>query len=172
MNRPIPTLTTKDLQRFRSKVRVRHEDACWPWLAGTVKGYGQFDLAGRPFKAQRVAWFVAFGTQPGESCVCHECDNPLCCNPKHLWLGSNARNTADKVTKLRQARGARLAASIRPKALRGEVAPPAKLTSDQVIEMRRRRAAGETYVSLGRSFGVSAVAARKAVIGRSWRHVG
>jgi hypothetical protein len=91
-------------ERFWAKVDIGGPDECWPWTAGTYrKGYGQFN-AGPPWHpnhAHRYAWIYTYG-DPGELHVLHSCDNPPCCNPAHLFLGTNADNMADKVAKGRQ----------------------------------------------------------------------
>lgn len=76
-----------------------------------MKGYGKFWLGKRAsVSAHRVAWQIANGPIPDEGpghhgwCVCHRCDNPLCVNPDHLFLGSNLDNQRDKAAKGR-ARG-------------------------------------------------------------------
>src|SRR5258708_7360461 len=68
------------------------------------KGYGQFALDGRrKAKASRVAWAFTHG-DPGKLLVCHRCDNPPCCNPRHLFLGTNDDNMADMKAKGRASR--------------------------------------------------------------------
>lgn len=85
-------------------------DACWEWRGGLdTGGYGHFNVPGdggrlRAARAHRMAWTLRHG-DPGESHVLHRCDNRLCVNPAHLFLGTNADNVADKVSKGRQAKG-------------------------------------------------------------------
>lgn len=73
-------------------------DACWPWTARsrTPKGYGYFSAGGRMLPASRWVLEQTLGRElvAGEF-ACHRCDTPLCCNPDHLFLGSNADNMAD-----------------------------------------------------------------------------
>lgn len=91
-------------ERFWSKVdKSGGPAACWPWTASVdPKGYGQFAYADgtrRSGRAHRVAWILANGPISAGMSVCHSCDNPPCCNPAHLWLGTNADNVADRVRK-------------------------------------------------------------------------
>lgn len=91
--------------RLRSKIDASGgPDACWPFLGGatTRSGHRQMWWQGRMSLAHRLAWTVANGPIPEGMCVCHSCDNPPCCNPTHLWLGTVADNNADRDAKGRQ----------------------------------------------------------------------
>jgi hypothetical protein len=106
-------LTPRDIQRFWSKVdRSGGPDACWPWTCGRqrLRGYGFFWLvsAGMNVLTHRVAYQLEYGDFPDESlCVCHKCDNPPCCNPSHLFLGTRATNAQDAKSKGRTLSGER-----------------------------------------------------------------
>jgi hypothetical protein len=99
-------LTPKIITRFLSKVTRGSADQCWPWTAGKFHhGYGQFnagrDADGRQDTryAHRVAFQIATGIDPQDAVVMHSCDNPSCCNPAHLRLGTQADNIADAKAK-------------------------------------------------------------------------
>lgn len=88
--------------RFWSKVEVngRHETACWPWRGGLDgSGYGVFKLHSRQQPAHRVAYELANGAILDDSKVLHACDNPACCNPRHLGLGTLSQNMSDMVAR-------------------------------------------------------------------------
>ncbi len=76
------------------------EDACWEWLGATSSGgYGHLSFAGRRYGAHRLAYELFHGKFPTELKVLHSCDNPLCCNPKHLFLGTQLDNMRDMKAK-------------------------------------------------------------------------
>lgn len=88
--------------------------SCWPWTATRMKtGYGMISVAGKGRKATRVVWEVVFGPIPEGFHVLHRCDNPPCCNPAHLFLGTHVDNMADKRAKGRQARTGNLVCAAR-----------------------------------------------------------
>jgi hypothetical protein len=120
-----------------------------------------FTVAFKTHPAHRIAFWSATGIDPGGLMVCHRCDNPPCCNPAHLFLGTHTENVHDMLAKGRT------------NPPRGERHHGAKLTAEQVREIRTRRAAGETLVDLGREFGVGG--ARLSVIvnhpDKAWSHV-
>jgi hypothetical protein len=84
-------------ERFWEKVDKRGDDECWEWQAGTrgaTVQYGSFYIDGVTFNAHRVAFLLTYGDPEGMQ-VCHTCDNGLCCNPKHLFLGTAVDNNRD-----------------------------------------------------------------------------
>lgn len=99
-------MNLKDQRRFWTKVSIGGLDECWEWQASKNKQrYGQFGFEGTNKKAHRMVWTDTFGSIPEDMCVCHACDNPPCCNPLHLWLGTVEDNNNDKLAKSRQPKG-------------------------------------------------------------------
>lgn len=93
--------------RFWSKVDRSQlsPGGCWLWTRATnAGGYGLFGLQRRALLAHRVAYAALVGVVPDDLCVCHRCDTPGCVNPAHLFLGTHADNSDDKVRKGRQSR--------------------------------------------------------------------
>ena len=143
-------------ERFWSKVDICGEDECWPWIASTRRGYGQFWLHNTQLPAHRVAWEIGMG-DPGGFLVCHHCDNPLCCNPAHLFLGTPLDNTQDMLGK---GRGA---------LQHGEHNPQSKLTEEDVHEIRRLCQVGEyTHQEIGEMFSVARSTISQVATGLNW----
>ena len=151
-------LSEGELLRFWPKVDVCEVDECWPWTAGqNGNGYGFFRRQrGGMCLAHRLAWEQMHGEIPEGLCVLHSCDNKVCVNPRHLWLGTKADNNADRDRKGRQ------------RSPLGERHGQAKLTRQHVREIRARAAAGETWPALAQHFGVSRSAVQGIVHRKNW----
>lgn len=94
-------------ERFWSKVDVTEEDECWNWTASADRfGRGRIWANGRSESSPRIAWELHHGRAvPRSLLVLHTCDNPRCCNPKHLWTGTYRDNMLDMVEKGRMGLG-------------------------------------------------------------------
>jgi hypothetical protein len=135
---------------------------CWLWEGGIwgPGGYGCLKVDGNRVKAHRFSWLIHNGEIPKNMRVCHHCDNVLCVNPNHLFLGTDADNLSDMVSKERQNRG--------------EERPAAKLTEDDVLEIKKIYKKGSaTYGAraLGRKFGVSKTAIQHIIRGQNWSYL-
>ena len=141
-------------------------DGCWPWQGGiTAAGYGQIrrapvgnTLRGLKTTTHRLAWELTYGPIPAGMHVCHRCDNPLCVNTTHLWLGTHAENLADMKAKGRAARGDR--------------SGTARLNTKQVRIIKRLLVTGAcsaTELSVLAGVTSSAIDAIKSE--KNWRHV-
>ena len=91
------------MKRFWDKVDVGLDDECWNWTAFKRAGYGRFRFNGKIYDAHRFAWLLMNGEIPDGMVVLHSCDNPSCCNLKHLSLGTQKENVADCIEKGRRA---------------------------------------------------------------------
>lgn len=168
----IPELTPRQIESFHASY-TREACGCWEWnRAQSANGYGSvsFGRALRSVGAHRVAYFLHHGVQPGELCVCHSCDNPICVNPDHLWLGTKGDNNRDMDAKGRRRAGPHIGGDhpwLRPHNI-GSANPNAKLTEDVVL---RIRASDLTNDALAAELGMSAHTIRDVRRGRSWAHV-
>jgi predicted XRE-type DNA-binding protein len=84
--------------KFFFKINFEGEGDCWIWKAATTNGYGVFHAFGES-KAHRVSYRYFVGDIPEGMVVCHTCDNPLCVNPTHLFLGTQRDNMQDMISK-------------------------------------------------------------------------
>lgn len=153
------------LDRFMAKVdQSSGPNGCWLWTASRDPlGYGFFRMTPGEtmWRAHRAAWTLLVGPIPAGLVVCHHCDNPPCVNPAHLFLGTDADNCADRVAKGRSSRRV---------SHRGETSPLAKLTEQDVREIRERYARGGIYQrELGVEYGVSQTEVGRIVRGVRWR---
>jgi hypothetical protein len=135
--------------------RSTHGDECidWPFKVN-VDGYGTYQESGIPRRANRRVMELTGHHLKSSDIVCHTCHNRRCVNPRHLYIGTNATNTADAVRAGRMARGPRNANAV--------------FTEDDVREIRRRLAAGHKQRDIATDLGVSQGAICGIATGRSW----
>jgi hypothetical protein len=149
----------RDLGRFWKKVnRSGGPAACWPWRAHTTQdGHGRIKIDGRMVAAHRLAyWLAGNGDFPTGLVVRHLCNNPGCCNPAHLAVGTHADNVADRCAAGRSARG--------------EGHGKHKLTWAAVHDIRARAATGTVDpTALAHEYGVTRRAIELVLSGRNWR---
>jgi hypothetical protein len=151
--------------RFWSKVDVRRGNECWPWVAAMrnkSEGYGAFWLDGRHQPSNRVALLLS-GIKVADGMVCcHRCDNPSCCNPAHIFVGTPKQNNDDKLKKDRDCKGSK--------------SPNAKLTESDVAFIRSFKPAGVKRMKSGlpaqlaEQFGITKQYVSE-VCATGWRHV-
>jgi hypothetical protein len=140
--------------------------ACHEWTGNhNTAGYGVFSTGRRGnrrrYFAHRYSWEREYGPIPDGMFVCHRCDNPPCVNPSHLFLGTNLDNHRDMWAK---GRGFRAVVT-------GERHYKSRVTVQQVLEIRRRVAQGETQRSLAKEFGLSTTGLHHIARGDSWKDI-
>jgi hypothetical protein len=147
-----------DADRFWSKVKKTSRTACWLWQSyRDGYGYGRYHVAKRSISVHRIAYFLKHGKLDPTLFVCHTCDNPACCNPDHLWLGTNADNCRDMVSKSRS--------------LYGERNPKAKLTPSQVRRVVQLHDHGYTHAVVAKQVGCSIETVSAIITGKQWRSI-
>ena len=148
-------------ERFWEKVKVGIPNDCWEWMGcRTNMGYGCFSVNNRMRLASRVAYELKNEKIPEGLCVLHKCDNPPCCNPNHLFLGTRTDNHIDKMEKGRQ-RGPT-----------GEKHFSHKLTENEVISIRKEYGNGGTSFSkIAVKYRVSKSAVGHAISKLTWKHI-
>lgn len=114
------------LSRFEERVQPEPNSGCHLW-SGAMRArgdYGKVRWGGKDFSAHRISWELYVGPVPDGLCVLHKCDTPACVNPAHLFLGTQADNVRDMISKGRDYDKS------------GHGNPRAKLTPQQVMEIR------------------------------------
>ena len=162
MNSLIPQ---KYVDQFWSKVdQSKGPEACWPWLASHIgKGYGQCNTGKGQGYSHRYAWTLTYGEIPDKLFVLHKCDNPTCCNPAHLWLGTCKDNLQDC------SRKKRFFAQLHPdKMPRGASHGRTKLAEEDVREIRKWISGGMRVTETADAFGVSSAAVSLIISGKNW----
>lgn len=138
----MPKLDARERKPFWEKVERAAPDQCWPWLGYCKKsGHGLTSHNSHPMHASRKAWILTHGEIRSELSVLHKCDNALCCNPLHMYLGTRADNMIDRfgyaAPEDRQQRGR-----------------PTVLTREQIAEMWEMRRQGKQLRECAAKFGV------------------
>jgi hypothetical protein len=170
-----------DERAFWSKVDRRQPDECWPWRAGRFEyGYGHFKMNGKDWHSHRLAYELSSGEIPAGIFVCHHCDNPPCCNPKHLFLGTPEDNVRDMIDKGRRRfgsfetsrrviNGRESWSKPNSRMPHGERHYNARLTLEQVAELRAAYATGGVrQVDLAARYGVDQTHVSRIVRGTKW----
>lgn len=154
-------LTPDDTPAARFWVKVDRSggpESCWIWTAGKfADGYGAFFFDGRTRRAQAVALELSSVPVPRGLFACHRCDVPLCCNPAHLFVGSPADNSADMVTKRRQATG--------------EMNGNSRMTRGRAESLIADMAGGLPSRAAARKYGISKTQALNIARGDQWKHL-
>lgn len=132
--------------RFFSHIERIPFSECWIWTGATTKGYGQATYNKQHGYAHRISWEIHNNSkiQPGKVC-CHKCDEPLCVNPNHLFIGDHKDNVNDKIQKGRHRHGT----------LSGEQNGFSKVTKEIVEEIKLLKAKGLTVRQIAEKIGIS-----------------
>ncbi len=192
-NKPIPQMTGPDVERFWAKVdrTIGHGPTgeCWPFAGShTSQGYGRFYIRkGLEIRANRMAYFLASGEDPGPLEVLHSCDWEPCCRPGHLHTGTRLDNAREAISRGLYPTGDRNGARKHPESLargdnhwarrfgvktKGESNGFSIFKEDQIKEIRRLYAAGGVSLSqLAVRFHSKKPTIHGIVSRRSWKHI-
>lgn len=149
-------ISSKAKIRFEKKFLKKSNKECWEWLAGKLGKYGGFWYSGKTIIASRFSYMLYKGAI-GNLDVCHTCDNPICVNPNHLFLGTAQENSQDSINKGRM--------------IKGERVNTAKLTENDVRKIRKLFNEGYTKYRLGKMFNMSRTNIRRIIERIYWTHV-
>jgi hypothetical protein len=150
----------KEKASHRFWARVEKTDHCWNFVGWLMpRGYGKVYFLGKTLLAHRFAWDITNGPIPDGLLVCHTCDNRKCVRPAHLFLGTHKDNQADKAAKGRCA----------PRF--GEHHGQAKLTGEQVKEIRALRQHGVLRREIAELYGIHPTNVSKLALGKGWKHI-
>lgn len=169
-----PVLTEVLRRRFWSYVLIAGPDECWLWTRSVFKdGYGQFRIGAWKIRTHRLAYIFTYGELSEDAPqVLHTCDVRRCCNPRHLRAGTHMDNMHDMVARNRQATGLRSGHYTTTTCTqRGERHGMAKLTDEDVLEMRRRFERGAIAADVARAWHVSHTLAPMIRDGKIWLHL-
>lgn len=154
------------LARLYCKLKVNDVSGCWEWVGDRLAfGYGKLSIAGVQHRASRLSYELHIG-DPGELWVLHTCDNPPCCNPNHLFLGTHADNMRDCSEKRRT--GFQSKPHLYHKGMKGEANPRAVLTAEQAAAIKHSVGFARIVAD---QYGVSESLVREIRKGRAWRHI-
>lgn len=141
------------------RINIKGDDDCWEW-GGYLKkdGYGTISINSLLYYVHRVVYILTYGSIPNEKLILHHCDNRKCCNPKHLFLGTDQDNSNDMLYKHRQNRGEKVNTN--------------KLTTLQVLKIRKLYSTGN-YLQreLGEIYEITSRNICSIVNNKTWRHI-
>src|SRR4030043_1563744 len=147
-------------EKFWSNINIKSDEKCWEWktYAGTNERPNTH-FNGKNQSVSRLAYKLIYGDFDDSLYVCHHCDNPPCCNPNHLFLGTRQDNVDDREAKGRN----KMPHSI------GEDHGGAKLTKEQILEIRNKYIPREySYYKLAREYGVTFGHIRNIIQRKVW----
>lgn len=156
------------MNRFWAKVDktpgLGPEGDCWEWIGSYAShGYGSFKGSNKTYSTHRLSWEQANNTTaPSDMHVCHSCDNPRCCNPTHLWLGTPKQNMEDMAKKGRHGNSGKY----------GEFCPSHKFTEKEILEIRKALQSKQyTYEQIGEIYHISPAYLTKLAYGETWMYL-
>jgi hypothetical protein len=148
------------IKRFWNRVDMSAgDDCCWDWQGVKRNGYGVMIVQGKKKSTHRFSYELSNGIKlTSDKYVCHKCDNPACCNPKHLFLGTHIDNMSDAIKKGRLNWQTKLLI-------------PRKLTNEQVISARIKYQQGFSVRGMAKKLCVDQKTLRQAIRGVTYAEI-
>lgn len=149
-------------ERILDNIEIDNDTGCWNWQGGkNQRGYGLIqskddDGIWKSRAVHRVSYELYNGSIPVGLLACHHCDNPSCCNPQHIYIGTQKMNMADMISKGRK------------NPSRGANHWKAKVSDDEIASIRDNP---DTYSSIGLQYGISASQVHRIKSRQSWKHI-
>lgn len=145
-------------QRILESSTLNLVSGCWEWdKFKDAAGYGKIQINKTQVTASRASYKEFIGPIPKGLCVCHKCDNPSCCNPDHLFLGTHQDNADDKVAKRRS--------------MHGSIHYKATIDESQAMAVFEMIQSGATNSEIQAKLGVGKNIIQSIKAGFSWNHV-
>jgi len=146
------------LKKHYEKLVIRKE-GCWDWKGKSEKGYPKMSCRKKlgANLGHRASWIIHYGKIPEDQCVLHKCDNKICTNPQHLFIGTNEDNVNDMLKKGRNPIGSKVGTS--------------KLVEKDVIEIKKLLHLGKTSVEIAKDFNVTYQAIQLIKKNINWKHI-
>ena len=143
------------IERLFKNLEYNPETYCWEWQGALTRGYGMININYQAKKVHRVMYKYIYGDIPADKPhILHQCDNPKCCNPTHLYAGTAQNNMDDMMN--------------RGRSLKGEKQHLSKLTEKQVLEIRTSE---EPQTVLVKRFNVGKATISKIKNRKTWKHI-
>lgn len=154
------TLADRRAQVYDKCIGTEDPQGCWTWIGTSGPHYGHLTVMGRTVSSHKQAWILERGPVLAGLVIRHTCHNKKCCNVAHMVLGTAKDNYDDMIRAGRQNNP------------HGSMFSQAKLTEDDVPEIRREYSAGGiSQRALGAKYGVTQMVISRIVRGVGWKHV-
>lgn len=144
------------IKAFYSKIKI-DESGCWIWVGCTNEKYGMIKFKKTNLGAHRFSYKYIKKIEPGDLNVCHTCDNPLCVNPDHLFLGTNHDNMKD--------------ASIKRRLAYGEKHYRNRLKEKEIKEIQRLSKLGLSQTQIAKVFDIEQTNISHIILGKNWKNL-